>query len=83
MGQLTKAALICGGGSMFILVSILIKMPLVLQILLLLVGLAISVYGVFLLVKMIANPSDKMPTAPPDTVSVIVQKKKKGPTSTL
>ncbi|MFJ7953681.1 hypothetical protein ACIQZG_19450 [Lysinibacillus sp. NPDC096418] len=68
---------------MFILVSILIKMPLPLQILLLLAGLVISVYGVFLLVKMIANPSDKMPMATTEQASETIQKKKKRPTSTL
>ena len=68
---------------MIILVSILINLQFVIQILLLLVGLAISVYGVLLLVKMIANPSDKAPEILIEQASVTTQKKKNRPTSTL
>lgn len=83
LGQLTKASLICGTGSMIILVSILINLHFVLQILLLLGGLSVSVYGVFLLVKMVANPLDQTPTPQTEQVSDTAQKKKKGPTSTF
>ncbi|KOS70341.1 hypothetical protein AEA09_02280 [Lysinibacillus contaminans] len=83
MSQLTKASLICGGGSMIILVSILINLQFYIQILLLLVGLAISVYGVLLLVKMISDPSDKASEILVEQASVTTQKKKNRPTSTL
>ena len=83
LGQLTKAALICGSGSMIILVSILINLPFYLQILLLLAGLAVSVYGVLLLVKMVANPVDKTPTAQTEQRSKKAPQKKKRPTSTF
>lgn len=83
LGQLSKAALICGTGSMIILVSILINLHFVLQILLLLGGLAVSIYGVFLLVKMVANPSDQTTTTQAEKVSDTAPKKKKGPTSTF
>lgn len=83
LGQLSKAALICGTGSMIILISILINLHFALQILLLLGGLTVSVYGVFLLVKMVANPTDKVPTEESEQTSATIQNKKKRPTSTL
>lgn len=83
LSALTKAALICGSGSMIILVSILINLPFVVQIMLLLSGLAVSVYGVFLLVKMVIRPAEKAPIAPTDEKVVTPIKKKKGPSSTL
>ncbi|MDM5245860.1 MULTISPECIES: hypothetical protein [unclassified Lysinibacillus] len=83
MGLLTKAALICGSGSMIILVSILINLPFVVQIFLLITGLAISVYGVFLLIKMVANPVEKSSEAPTEQAPAPAPKKKKRPTSTL
>ena len=83
MGALTKAALICGSGSLIILISILINLPFVVQIMLLLGGLAVSVYGVFLLVKMVIHPAEKAPIAPADEKVVTPIKKKRGPSSTL
>ncbi|MEX3748068.1 MULTISPECIES: hypothetical protein [Lysinibacillus] len=83
MGSLTKAALICGSGSMIILVSILINLPFALQIFLLIAGLAVSVYGVFLLVKMVVNPVEKSSEAPTEQIPAPAPKKKKRPTSTL
>ncbi|KGR88659.1 MULTISPECIES: hypothetical protein [Lysinibacillus] len=83
MGALTKAALICGSGSMIILISILINLPFFVQIILLLCGLAVSVYGVFSLVKMVIHPVKKESIAPPDEKIVIPTKKKKRPSSTL
>lgn len=82
LGSLTKAALTCGSGSMIILVSILINLPFAIQIFLLLAGLIISVYGVYLLVKMVTNPVEKTPETTSDQ-PVSAPKKKKGPTSTL
>ncbi|MGE7989021.1 hypothetical protein [Lysinibacillus fusiformis] len=83
MSALTKAALICGSGSMIILISILINLPFVVQIILLLCGLAVSVYGVFLLVKMVIRPAEKASIAPADEKVITPIKKKKGPSSTL
>ncbi len=83
LSALTKAALICGSGSMIILISILINLPFVIQIMLLLCGLAVSVYGVFLLVKMVVHPAEKVSIAPADEKVVTPIKKKKGPSSTL
>ena len=83
LGSLTKAALICGSGSMIILISILINLPFVVQIVLLLSGLAVSVYGVFLLVKMVIHPVEKASITPPDEKMATPIKKKKGPSSTL
>ncbi len=83
LSALTKAALICGSGSMIILVSILINLPFVVQIMLLLSGLAVSLYGVFLLVKMVIRPAEKASIAPTDEKVVTPIKKKKGPSSTL
>ncbi|KOS63062.1 hypothetical protein FJQ98_00440 [Lysinibacillus agricola] len=83
MSSLTKAALICGSGSMIILVSILINLPFAVQIFLLLTGLAVSVYGVFLLVKMVVYPVEKSSEAPTEQAPVPAPKKKKRPTSTL
>ncbi len=67
---------------MIILVSILINLPFVIQIFLLFAGLIISVYGVYLLVKMVTNPVEKTSETPPEK-PVSAPKKKKGPTSTL
>lgn len=83
LSALTKAALICGSGSMIILISILINLPFVVQIMLLLCGLAVSIYGVFLLVKMVIRPAEKAPIAPADEKVATPIKKKKGPSSTL
>ncbi|MGE7676074.1 hypothetical protein ACQKMV_21255 [Lysinibacillus sp. NPDC094403] len=83
MGSLTKAALICGSGSMIILISILINLPFAVQIFLLLTGLAVSVYGVFLLVKMVVNPAEKSSETLTEQASIPAPKKKKRPTSTL
>ncbi|KOP71385.1 hypothetical protein AMS59_19210 [Lysinibacillus sp. FJAT-14745] len=83
MGSLTKAALICGSGSMIILVSILINLPFAVQIFLLLTGLAVSVYGVFLLVKMVVNPTKKSSETLTEQAPAQAPKKKKRPTSTL
>ncbi|MGE7093902.1 hypothetical protein ACQKII_21175 [Lysinibacillus sp. NPDC048646] len=83
MGSLTKAALICGSGSMIILASILINLPFYVQILLLLAGLVISIYGVFLLVKMVVHPAEKLAEESIEQPTVPAPKKKKGPTSTL
>ncbi|MGE7949453.1 hypothetical protein [Lysinibacillus sp. NPDC093688] len=83
MNSLTKAALICGSGSMIILVSILLNLPFAVQIFLLLAGLAVSVYGVFLLVKMVVNPVEKSSETSTKQESVPAPKKKKRPTSTL
>ncbi|MGE7112664.1 hypothetical protein [Lysinibacillus sp. NPDC047702] len=83
MGSLTKAALICGSGSMIILISILINLPFVVQIFLLLTGLAISVYGVLLLIKMIVRPTVKSSETTVEETTVSTLKKKKRPTSTL
>lgn len=83
LNSLTKAALVCGSGSMIILVSILINLPFVVQILLLLTGLAVSVYGVFLLVKMVVRPTEKSSETPTEQVPVPAPKRKKRPTSTL
>ncbi|MGN4127706.1 hypothetical protein ACMGD3_22275 [Lysinibacillus sphaericus] len=83
MSSLTKAALICGSGSMIILVSILIKLPFVIQLLLLLTGLIISIYGVFLLVRMVVHPTEKLAKDSIEQPTVPAPKKKKGPTSTL
>ncbi len=83
LSALTKAALICGSGSMIILISILINLPFVVQIILLLCGLAVSVYGVFLLVKMVIRPAEKASIAPADEKVITPIKKKKGPSSTL
>lgn len=77
--SLTKAALICGSGSMIILISILINLPFAVQTFLLLAGLAVSVYGVFLLVKMVVKPPEKSL----ETLTEQAPKKKKRPTSTL
>lgn len=79
LSSLTKAALICGSGSMIILVSILINLPFAVQIFLLLTGLAVSVYGVFSLVKMVVTPAEKCS----DTLTEQAPQKKKRPTSTL
>ncbi|MEB2302232.1 hypothetical protein LAV72_21735 [Lysinibacillus xylanilyticus] len=83
MNSLTKAALICGSGSMIILVSILLNLPFAVQIFLLLAGLAVSVYGVFLLVKMVVNPVEKSSETSTEQEPVPAPKKKKRPTSTL
>ncbi|TQR28621.1 hypothetical protein C7Y47_20810 [Lysinibacillus sphaericus] len=83
MGSLTKAALICGSGSMIILVSILINLPFAVQTFLLLTGLAVSVYGVFLLVKMVVKPSEKSLEKLTEQASSQAPKKKKRPTSTF
>lgn len=83
MGALTKAALICGSGSMIILISILINLPFFVQIALLLCGLAVSIYGVFLLVKMVTHPAEKAIIAPADEKDITPIKKKKRPSSTL
>ena len=83
MNSLTKAASICGSGSMIILVSILINLPFAVQILLLLTGLAVSVYGVFLLVKMVVHPTKKSSETPTEQAPLPAPKKKKRPTSTL
>lgn len=83
LSALTKAALICGSGSMIILISILINLPFVVQIMLLLGGLAVSVYGVLLLVKMVIHPAEKAPIAHADEKVVTPIKKKRGPSSTL
>ncbi|WP_155594066.1 hypothetical protein [Lysinibacillus cavernae] len=83
MGTLTKAALFCGSGSMIILISILINLPFFIQILLLLSGLAVSIYGVFLLVKMIIHPVEKAPITSPDEKTTTTIKKKRRPSSTL
>ncbi|MEK5230267.1 hypothetical protein MHB42_00500 [Lysinibacillus sp. FSL K6-0232] len=83
MGQLTKAALICGSGSMIILISILIRLPFFVQILLLLGGLAVSIYGVFVLVKMVLHPAENKVIAAPEQVETAPSKKKKRPSSTL
>lgn len=83
MGSLTKAALTCGSGSMIILVSILINLPFAVQILLLLTGLAVSVYGVFLLVKMVVNPAEKSSEPLIEQAPTKAPKKKKRPTSTF
>ena len=68
---------------MIILVSILIKLPLTTQILLLLGGLVVSGYGIFLLVKMIASPSDKVHQTPIEQAPVTTPIRKKRPTSTF
>ncbi len=83
MGPLTKAALICGSGSMIILVSILINLPFVVQIVLLLTGLVVSVYGVFLLVKMVVHPAEKSSDKLTEQAPSSAPKKKKRPTSTF
>ncbi|MFJ5566565.1 hypothetical protein ACIQ1D_24700 [Lysinibacillus xylanilyticus] len=83
MGSLTKAALTCGSGSMIILVSILINLPFAVQILLLITGLVVSVYGVFLLVKMVANPAEKTSETLTEQAPTQAPKKKKRPTSTF
>lgn len=83
MGSLTKAALICGSGSMIILISILINLPFIVQIFLLLTGLAVSVYGVLLLVKMIIGPTEKSSETSVEETTISTLKKKKRPTSTL
>lgn len=83
LSSLTKAALICGSGSMIILVSILLNVPFAVQIFLLLTGLAVSVYGVFLLVKMVANPAEKSSETSTEQALEPAPKKKKRPTSTL
>ncbi|WP_107925800.1 hypothetical protein [Lysinibacillus parviboronicapiens] len=82
MSSLTKAALICGSGSMIILVSILINLPFVVQIFLLLTGLVISIYGVFLLAKMVVHPPEKLAKDSIEQPTGPAPKKKKGPTST-
>ena len=83
MSTLTKASFICGGGSLVILVSILIRLPFVIQILLLLGGLAISTYGILLLVKMVTNTTEQVSQTPIDPVPVTASPKKKRPTSTF
>lgn len=83
MGSLTKAALICGSGSMIILVSILINLPFAVQIVLLLTGLVVSVYGVFLLVKMVVHPAEKSSDKLTEQAPPPAPKKKKRPTSTF
>ncbi|HBT72490.1 MAG TPA: hypothetical protein DEB37_09550 [Lysinibacillus sp.] len=83
MSALTKAALICGSGSMIILISILINLPFFVQIILLLCGLAVSIYGVFLLVKMVTHPVEKTSIASTDEKTINPTKKKKRPSSTL
>ncbi|MCL1703372.1 hypothetical protein [Lysinibacillus sp. Bpr_S20] len=83
MDPLTKAALICGSGSMIILVSILINLPFVVQIVLLLTGLVVSVYGVFLLVKMVVHPAEKSSDKLTEQAPPSAPKKKKRPTSTF
>ncbi|MEG0449066.1 MAG: hypothetical protein RR595_04325 [Lysinibacillus sp.] len=83
MGQLSKAAFICGSGSMIILVSILIKLPFFIQILLLLTGLTISVFGVFKLIKTIGSPAEKAAETFVKTTPTTTTKKNNRPTSTL
>ncbi|MCM0627071.1 hypothetical protein M5J14_21470 [Lysinibacillus sp. OL1_EC] len=83
MSALTKAALICGSGSMIILISILINLPFFVQIILLLGGLAVSVYGVALLVKMVIHPVKKESIGSTDEKTITPTKKKKRPSSTL
>jgi hypothetical protein len=83
LSALTKAALICGSGSMIILISILINLPFFVQIILLLCGLAVSVYGVSLLVKMVIHPVKKESIGPSDEKMITPTKKKKRPSSTL
>ncbi len=83
MSALTKAALICGSGSMIILISILINLPFFVQIILLLGGLAVSVYGVSLLVKMVIYPVKKESIGLTDEKTITPTKKKKRPSSTL
>ncbi|GLC90406.1 hypothetical protein LYSBPC_35330 [Lysinibacillus piscis] len=80
MSPLTKAALVCGSGSMIILISILIHLPFAIQIILLLTGLVLSAYGGLLLVKIVMNPTTK--AIPPSPVKEVPTKKKR-PTSTL
>ncbi len=82
LSLLTKAALICGSGSMIILVSILINLPFAIQIFLLLTGLVVSVYGVYLLVKMVSQPAEKTVKTTQEQPAP-APKKKKRPTSTL
>lgn len=82
LSLLTKAALICGSGSMIILVSILINLPFAIQIFLLLTGLVVSVYGVYLLVKMVSRPTEKTVQTTQEQPAP-TPKKKKRPTSTL
>ena len=83
MSPLTKASFICGGGSLVILISILIRLPFVIQILLLLGGLAISTYGILLLVKMVTSTTEQVSQTPIDPVQVTTSPKKKRPTSTF
>ena len=83
LSPLTKSSFICGGGSIVILVSILIRLPLAIQILLLLGGLAISVYGIWLLVKMISNPINKVSQTPIEQMPEPTPIKKKRPTSSF
>lgn len=83
MSALTKAALICGSGSMIILISILINLPFFVQIILLLGGLAVSVYGVALLVKMVIHPVKNESIGLTDEKTITPTKKKKRPSSTL
>ena len=83
MSPLTKASSICGGGSLVILVSILIRLPFVIQILLLLGGLAISTYGILLRVKMMMNTTVQVSQTPIDPVPDTTSPKKKRPTSTF
>ena len=83
MSALTKAALICGSGSMIILISILINLPFFVQIILLLGGLAVSVYGVALLVKMVIHPVKNESIGLNDEKTITPTKKKKRPSSTL
>ncbi|MFF5819818.1 hypothetical protein [Lysinibacillus capsici] len=83
MSALTKAALICGSGSMIIFISILINLPFFVQIILLLGGLAVSVYGVALLVKMVIHPVKKESIGLTDEKTITPTKKKKRPSSTL
>lgn len=83
LSSLTKAAFICGSGSMIILISILINLPFAVQTFLLLTGLAVSVYGVFLLVKMVVKPPEKSLETLTEQASAQAPKKKKRPTSTL
>jgi len=68
---------------MIILVSILINLPFAVQIFLLLTGLAVSVYGVFLVVKMVVNPAEKTSETLTEQAPVPTSKKKNRPTSTL
>lgn len=83
LSPLTKASFTCGGGSMIILVSILIRLPFVIQILLLLGGLATSAYGVWLLVKMITDSTKKVSQTPIEQAPGSTPIKKKRPTSTF